>query len=163
MPSEYSNLNFHDKYDLANWKEKCEDQRKIALTYPAYDPKMATVREYQFNIGPWRIVFYLEVWDKKPMWVGGASIQEHVGYETVTVDSGLYKGLRAEVPQDALLATSSWVSEHFEQARFILAEVFGDILKPGDKFQPAQEAIGLFTMQWRTPYAGKLSWNRSQH
>jgi hypothetical protein len=163
VPSQFSNLNFYNDADIATWKERCADQRKIAEEYPAYDPRMALVEEYQFNIGPWRLVFYLEVWGKKPMWHGGASIQEQVAYETVTITEGMYAGTKMEVPQDALLAVSSWMPEHFEQARYILAEVFGPILKPGDKFQPAEETRGLFTLQWRTPYRGKRNWQEKQH
>jgi len=158
MPSSYSNLNFSNRADIKRWKHKCEEQRRIALKWPAFDKRMLTCEEYHFSIGPWQLVFCLEIFDK-PMWVGSASIQEQIAYETYTGEHGE----RFEVPQDALLSVSSWVPEHFEQARYILAEVFGDILRPGDKFQPAKETEGLFTFQWRVPYEGEHFWKKHLH
>lgn len=158
MPSQWSNLNFRSKRDLSTWKDKCAEQRKIAKQWPAYDKRMITCEEYQFAIGPWHLVFCLEIFSK-PAWVGSASIQEEVAYETVT---GAH-GEKFEVPQDALLAVSSWHSEHFEQARFILAEVFGDILRPGDKHQPALEKRGLMTLQWVVPYEGERFWLKNMN
>lgn len=151
-------LDFADRADIRRWKKTCEDHRKIAERWPAYDRRMINVEEYKMELGPWRLVFCLEIWNK-PMWHGSASIQEQIAYETVTGPSGE----KLEVPQDALLAISSWVPEHYEQARFILAEMFGPILRSGDKHQPAQEFIGLFTLQWRVPYEGEPKWKNRQN
>lgn len=162
MPSEFSNLNFVDKFDLANWREKCADQRKIALTCPAFDPRMSSVQEYGFKIGPWSLRLVLEIWKRPYLWHASAAIVEHVSYETIAVDEGIYKGLKVEVPQDALLAVSSWVDEHFQQARFLMAEMMGEYLRPGDKHQPAEEHVGLWALHWRIPFDGPKTWKKRQ-
>jgi len=151
-------LDFVARWDIANWKRMCADHRAIAERWPAYDKRMVGVEDYWFKLGPWRICFMLEIWDK-PLWVGSVSIQEQIGYESV----GLENGGRIEVPQDAMLAISSWVPEHFEQARFILGELFGPILRPGDDHQPAMEFQGLMTFQHRVPYEGPHFWKTKQH
>lgn len=163
MPSSYSNLNFHDRWDLANWKEKCADQRKIAEEWPAYDPKMLGVEEYGWKIGPWSVRLTLDIWKKPYMWHASAAIVEHVAYETVTVNEGIYKGVSMEVPQDALLAVSSWVEEHHQQARFLLNEMLGPILRPDDKQQQALEHDGLWAKQVLVKYEGNAPWRKRQH
>lgn len=150
-------LDFLDGGDIANWKQMAEDHRKIAEEYPAFSRAMVNVEDYWFKLGPWRIGFMLEIWSA-PMWVGSASIQEQIAFETVEMENGQ----KIEVPQDALLAVSSWTPEHFEQARFILGEVFGPILRPADDHQPALEFRGLMTMQWRVPFEGEKTWIRRQ-
>jgi hypothetical protein len=151
-------LDFLDSMDLSRWKEMAMDHRKIAAAYPCYDRRMISVEDYWFKLGPWRIGFCLEIWSL-PMWVGSASIQEQIGYETIELEG---KG-KIEVPQDALLSISSWTPEHFEQARFILGETFGPILRPGDDHQQALEYRGLFTLQHRVKYEGDMPWKRHQH
>lgn len=153
------NLNFIAKWDIETFKAKCADQRKIAQRYPAYDRRMGTVQEFHWRLGPWSLMFMLEVWKKPYHWHGSAAIMEQIGYETVTGTLGM----KYEVPQDALLATKEWIDEHYEQARFILGEVFGDILRPGDKHQPATEYIGLTAMHWLVPYEGKKTWLTHQN
>ncbi len=163
MASDYSNLNFFNGADVSRWKEQCEEQRKVALTYPAYDVKMGSVEEYGWKLGPWSLRLVLEIWKRPYMWHGSAACIEHIGYETVTADEGMYKGAKFEIPQDALLATRSWEPEHLQQARYILGELFGSILTPGDKHQLVQETLGLWAMHWRTKYIGKETWKEKQH
>ncbi len=151
-------LDFLDKHDLGNWRQMCADHRAIAERWPAYDRRMVSVEDYWFKLGPWRIGFCLEIWNK-PIWVGSVSIQEQIGYETVELNNKA----RIEVPQDALLSISSWVPEHFEQARFILGELFGPILRPNDPHQAALEFSGLMTFQWRVPYEGDKRWLKKLH
>lgn len=151
-------LDFWDSRDLSSWKKMAEDHRSIARRWPAYDKRMCMVEDYWFKLGPWRVCFLLEIWDK-PLWVGSISIQEQIGYETVELENKQ----KIEVPQDALLAVSSWSPEHFEQARFILGEVFGNILRPGDQHQPALEFRGLMTFEWRVPYEGVKFWLKHQN
>ena len=163
MPSQYSNLNFVDKCDLANWKERCADQRKIAESWPAYDPRMIMCEDYYWKIGPWSVGLVLWIWQKPFMWDASATIAEHIGYETVAMDQGMYKGAKVEVPQDAMLAVSSWHPEHHEQARFLLNEILGPILRPGDKLQQATEVDTLFSKQALVRYEGDQPWKRKQH
>lgn len=151
-------LNFFNNPDIARWKERCAEQRKIAETYPAFDKRMVTVEEYRWTLGPWTIMFMLEIWDK-PVWRASVSIQEQIAYETVELENKA----KIEVPQDALLAVSSWVPEHFEQARFILGEVFGPILRPGDDHQKALEFQGLMCLQWIIPFEGEKTWLKRQN
>lgn len=152
-------LDFVAQWDLSNWKKMAEDHRRIAATYPAFDRQMVScVEDYYFKLGPWRVGFMLEVWSK-PVWVGSTSIQEQIGYETVELNNKQ----KIEVPQDALLSITSWTPEHFEQARFILAGVFGPILRPGDDHQPALEYRGLMTFQWRVPFEGEKHWLKHLH
>jgi hypothetical protein len=157
MPS--NNLNFANKFDVARFKAKCEDQRRIATKWPAYDARMAGVDVFGWLLGPWSLRFMLEVWQKPFVWHGSAAILEQIGYTTETGKLGM----KYEVPQDAMLSTSSWVEEHKEQARFILAEIFGEILRPNDKFQPANETIGLLCMHWHVLYEGKKYWLSRQN
>lgn len=169
MASDYSNLNFADQYDVANWKAKCEEQRRIAQRWPAYDPRMSTVEDYGWKLGPWSLRLVLEVWKSRRnelgnyVWHGSVACIDQIGYETVTINEGMHKGTKFEIPQDALLAVKSWEPEHFQQARYILAEMFGPILRPGDDHQQAVETLGLFTMQWRVKYEGPETWKQQQH
>ena len=150
-------LNFSDRHDISRWRERCAEQRKIAEEYPAFDKRMVTVEEYQWNLGPWRIIFCLEIWSA-PRWNASVSIQEEVAHETVELGNGQ----KAEIPQDAMLMLSSWSPEHFEQAKFILGEVFGPILRPGDDHQKALEFHGLNALHWIVPYEGERPWIRKQ-
>ncbi len=163
MPSQYSNLNFHDKYDLEKWRERCAEQRGIAQQWPAYDARMSSVDEYGFRIGPWSLRLILEIWQKPYMWHSSAAIFEHIGYETMAISEGMYRGGKVEVPQDALLAVKSWVPEHFEQARYLMAEALGPELKAGDKFQVAEEHQGLWCLHWRIKYQEPEKWKEKQH
>jgi hypothetical protein len=163
MPSQYSNLNFHNRADLRRWKKQCEHHRHISQTWPAYDPRMSGVEEYGWKLGPWSLRLVLEIWNKPYWWHASAAILEEVGRETVPFDRGPLAGSKAEVPQDALLAVSSWHPEHFEQARYIMAEMLGPELKAGDKFQSAEERRGLWALHWRVQYQGKETWIKQQH
>lgn len=155
-----NNLNFSDRMDVRRFKKKCEDQRRIAEKWPAYDRRMAAVEEYCWTMGPWRLIFMLETWSK-PVWHGSASVQEEIGTQTIVQSK--WGSEAVEIPQDALLATQSWHPEHFEQARFILAEVFGPILRPGDDHQRALETVGLMALHHQVPYEGERYWIRNQH
>ena len=150
-----SDLSFVDQWDIARFKKKCVDQRRIAEQWPAYDRNMALVDEYRWRLGPWALSFMLEVW-AEPVWHGSAAILETIGYTTVDPK------WRTEIPQDALLSINSWVPEHFEQARFILAEIFGPILKPGDQHQPALETKGVMALHWHVKYEGNRPWRKYQ-
>ncbi len=163
MPSTYSNLNFSDKYDLEKWQLRCAEQRAVAQQWPAYDRRMSSVDEYGFKIGPWSLRLVLEIWRKPYIWHSSAAIFEQIGYESVNIDKGFYAGSKVEVPQDALLAVTSWVPEHFEQARYLMAEALGPELKAGDKFQAAEEHQGLWALHWNVKYQGPERWKRKQH
>ena len=152
------NLDFADRLDIDTFKAKCRDQREIARRWPAYDPRMVGVEEFGWRLGPWSLRFALEIWGE-PRWHGSAAVLEEIGSETLDIGNGA----KVDVPQDALLAVSSWSPEHFEQARFILAETFGPILRPHDKFQPALETMGLWCMHWQIPYEGARFWKKQQN
>lgn len=163
MSSDYANLNFHNRADIRRWQKLCEDQRRIALKWPAYDPRMSGVEEYGFRLGPWSLRLLLEIWAKSYWWHASAACIHQVGYETVPFDSGPLAGSRVEVPQDALIAVQSWEPEHFEQARYLMAEMVGPYLKAGDKFQPAEERRGLWALHWKIKYEGEESWRKHQN
>ena len=152
-----TNLDFVARWDLDRFKKKCEDQRKLAEKWPAYDKRMAFVEDYRWQMGPWALAFMLETWGKEPVWHGSAAVVELVGHTTVD------HKLRMEVPQEALLATTSWDPEHFRQARYILAEVFGPILRPGDKHQPALETKALWALHHHVKHEGERTWLKLQH
>jgi hypothetical protein len=66
-------LDFADRLDIDTFKKKCEDQRKIAKRWPAYDIRMATVEDYAWLLGPWSLRFMLEVWKAPFMWHGSVA------------------------------------------------------------------------------------------
>jgi hypothetical protein len=152
-------LNFWDQKDIGKWKERCAEQRKIAETYPAYDLRMSSVDEYGWTLGPWSLRLVLEIWQKPFMWHASAAIVEQIGYESVTLNSRQ----KVELPQDALLSVSAWVPEHYEQARFVLAEMLGPALRPNDDSQRAEEYLGLWAMHHRVKYEGDRPWRKLQH
>lgn len=161
--SSYNNLNFHGRADRRRFERICEDQRRIALRYPAYDRRMSGVEEYGTKIGPWSLRLLLETWTKPYWWHASAACFHQVGYETVPFDLGPLAGARVEVPQDALIAVQSWEPEHYEQARYIMAQLLGPYLKPGDKFQPAEERRGLWALHWKVRFEGPETWKNQQN
>lgn len=163
MPSEYSNLNFHNRADFKRWKKQCEEQRRIAQKWPAYNPRMGNVEEYGWRLGPWSVRLTLEIWRKPYVWHCSAAIFEQVALETVVFDNGPMAGAKVEVPQDALLMMSSWHYEHYEQARYIMGEALGPELKPGDNHQPAMEFRGNCALHWLVKYEGPETWRNAQH
>lgn len=156
--SDWSNLNFSGDWDVQTFKAKCEDQRKIANRWPAYDPRMGTVEEYQWFMGPWHLTFMLETWTKRPMWHGSAACIVQVG--TRTVKMGKFK---VEEPRDDFLDIRRWEPEHYEQARFILAEVFGPIIRPNDDNQRVQERTGAWGLHHYVLYEGPKFWLKHQN
>jgi hypothetical protein len=142
-------LDFAGSWDIQAFRRKCAKQRKLATRYPAYDKNMAFVEEYRWRMGPWSLCFQLESWRQPAVWHGSAAVMEQIGYETLDLEG------RIEVPQDALLATSSWSPEHFEQARYILATIFGPLIRPGDDHQDALESTGLWALHVHLKYEGE--------
>lgn len=134
-----SNLDFVANWDLEGFKRQCVEQRALALRYPAYDKGMAQVEEYHWRLGDWSLGFMLETWGD-PLWHGSAAVLD-VPYKTDPT-------LRLEVPKPQPLFIDDWDADHFAQARFLLAEMFGPIIRPGDNSQRAQEALGALAMHW---------------
>lgn len=151
-------LDFIAKWDVDTWKERCADQRKIAERYPAYDVKMVDCEEYGWKLGPWSLRLTLEIWQKPFVWHASAAIVEQIGWQTV----GGSPEKPMEVPEEALLATSSWIDDHRDQARFILGEMMSGILRAGDKHQPAREFVGLWAMHHTVNYEGDRPWTKRQ-
>ena len=71
------------------------------------------------------------------------------------LDVWLRKGLPS-VPKPRILFTRDWDRDHKAQARFLLAEMFGPILKPGDKYQQADETLDDLEMHWTVSYTCSL-------
>ena len=157
MPSSYSNLNFHDRADIAKWREKCADQLKIAQTYPCYDVRMCEVEQFGFKIGPWSLRLTLEIFEKPYMWHGSAAVIEQIGYETVHSKMG-----DLGIPQDALLSRSSWHPEHEQQADFLLNGMFGDLIRAGDNSQQILVFDGLWGRHIKFRYEGAETWKKRQ-
>lgn len=161
-----SSLDFVARWDIEAFKAKCSDQREVAKRWPAYDRRMGLCEEYGWQLGPWLLTFCLEVWRPQAVWHGSAAVTEEI-WQTVigkTATRGpISKPIKYEVPVRALLDSKDWILEHKEQARFILAEVFGDILRPGDAHQPATEIMGPWTMHWYIPHDGPKFWQKNLH
>jgi hypothetical protein len=149
-------LDFIAKWDIESFKKKCAKQRGIAQRFPAYDRNMVLIDEYRWKMGPWHLMFMLETWNKRrQVWHGSAAVLELIGHTPVEdVPEQRDLKYKLEVPQEAWLATCSWEPEHFEQARYILAEVFGPILRPGDDHQQALETTGLWSLHHHLKYEG---------
>ena len=158
-----TNLDFANRADIKRWKQKCEDQRRIAVKWPAFDPRMCLVEEYGWTLGPWQLRLTLEIWQKPYMWHGSAAIIEQIGLETATATEGQFKGMKYEIPQDALLARSSWHPEHEAQAMFILNGMFGDLIRAGDDSQQVQVFDGLWARHLRFKYEGEATWLKRMH
>ena len=165
MPSSFSNLNFLDRADRRRWQRMCQDARNIAREYPAYDYRMMMCEEYARQLGPWYTIFALETFLKKPCWVGSASILEQVGERRIVIPDGPLKGGFYDAPKDEYLTIAQWEPEHFEQARFLLAELFGELIRPGDDSQRCEETAlpQMHTMIWQVPYEGPKYWQERQH
>lgn len=155
MASDYANLNFHNRADIRRWQRICEEQREIALKWPAFDPGMIGVEEYRFILGPWRLCMLLEIWQKPYLWHTTACCVHQVGFQTV--------GLKLEVPEDRLIGIREWLPEHFEQARFLMAHMLGPYLRSGDKFQQVQESQDPIELHWRLRYEGPETWKNQQN
>jgi hypothetical protein len=159
MPSAYSNLNFHNRADIKRWKHQCAEQRRIALTWPAYDRGMLMVEEYGWKLGPWSLRLVLEIWQKPYFWHASAACFEQIAFETVTGPNGE----RFEVPQDALLKRDSWEPEHVEQADFILNEILGEFTRADDNSQQILIFDGLWARHMKLKFEGEETWKTKQH
>ena len=62
-----------------------------------------------------------------------------------------------------MLALRSWERIHFEQARYILAECLGPLLRPGDSHQQAKETRGTVSLHWELPFEGERTWLKNQN
>lgn len=114
-------------------------------------------------LGPWRAIFLLATYLPKSEWQGSVSLLEQVGYKRVIIPDGKFKGGWFDRPDDEYLPLKQWEREHWEQARFILAELFGDIIRPGDNSQRAVEVDSENVLAWRVPYEGEPKWLSTQN
>ena len=158
MASDYQNLNFANVRDITTWKERCAEQRKIALEWPAFDPQMSSIEEYGWKLGPWSLRLVLEIWKKPYMWHGSAAVIEHIGYEMVDTNVG-----KIGVPQDALLSRTSWHPEHEQQADFLLNGMFGGLIRANDKSQQILVFDGLWGRHIKFRYEGAETWKKKQN
>lgn len=163
MASQFSNLSFWDRADRRRWKVACEDARRIAKQWPAYHPRMIMVEEYQRRLGPWRTIFCLETYLPRPCWTGSASILEQVAERRIVIPSGRLKGGYFDAPDDDYLMVKQWEPQHFEQARFLLAELFGELIRPGDNNQRCEESQSDHLLVWRVPFEGPKYWMERQN
>ena len=159
MPSAYSNLNFHNRADIRRWKDKCAEQRRIALKWPPYDERMSSVEEYGWTLGPWSLRLVLEIWQKPYMWHASVACVEEISLETIKMENGG----TFDVPQDALLARQSWHPEHVEQADFILNEMLGDLIRANDNSQQVLVYDGLWARHHKLKYEGEAVWRKTQN
>lgn len=163
MSSQYSNLNFYDRADRRRWARICHDQRRIAKKWPAYHWRMAMCQDYYRQLGPWRMQFMLVTFTFKPEWRGSVLLFEETAYKSVVLAKGPLVGSKVEMPQDEPLPLKDWDNEHWEQARFILSELFSDIIRPGDNNQRCLEVSQPMTLVWVVPYEGPQYWMEMQH
>lgn len=147
-----SDLSFSAQWDLETFKNQCELQRSIAAASPIVTKQRNRLGKYRWRLGPWRLCFVLETW-VDPLWHGSVYVYEEVGYKTVD------HKLRLEMPEDKALFTDDWTPRHFEQARFLLAEMFGPIIRPG-KDQQVLESVALLGLHWHTRFEGSGTWQR---
>ena len=128
---------------------------------------MSGVEEYHWRVGPWGLGFMLETWERKPLeddplppgplWHGDVMIREETDYRTIDVHR------RIEVPQFHLLSIQEWEPTHYEQAKFLLAEMFGPILRSGDQHQGALQILGSTAMHWYVRHEGPVRSGRFEH
>ena len=140
-----SNLDFIAQWDIDEFKTRCVTQREFAERHPAYTKTMWRDRNYHWSVGGWGCCFMLETWGEVPLWHGSVSILED-NYQTIDCK------LRLEVPRARLLPTCDWDRDHFDQARFLLAEMFGPIIRPNDNSQRAMDTTGLYGLHWTVDY-----------
>lgn len=137
-----SNLDFIAGWDIGEFKRQCIAHREVARRFPAYDKEMATLDDYHWILGDWSLSFLLETW-AKPVWHGSVAVLD-VPYKVNTI-------IRVDLPAPQPLWTKDWDEDHFKQARFLLAEMFGPILRPGDKSQHATDTVGPMALHWHVP------------
>jgi hypothetical protein len=138
------NLDFVADWDLDAFKKDCENHRVLAKFSPVVDKNMVLWPEYHWRLGRWHLAFMKEVW-RRPVWHGSVTVFDEVGHRLVDVKR------RLEVPHDEWLTTTDWEPKHLDQARFLLAQMFGPILRPNDKHQPALETRAFKALHWHIP------------
>lgn len=122
------------------WKAKCQQQRTIARFAPCYTPVACLDPCYRWSReGRWHLSLTLETWCAPPVWHATAALLEDLKH------SDNEWGM----PEQGLLATQVWDTEQQEQARHLLADAMGEILRPNDESQQAEEIKGLFCLHWR--------------
>ena len=122
------------------WKAHCARQRDIARFAPCYAPIQCVHPRYRWTReGRWHLTFTLETWCAPPVW-----------HATVVLLEDL-KGTENKwgMPEQGLLATSVWDIAQWDEARHLLADAMGEILRPNDDSQQAEEVVGLFGTHWR--------------
>lgn len=124
------------------WRQVCKAQRQMAQAFPCYVPLMVFEDRFQWQYTDrWVIKFVLETWCAPARWHGSIVL-----FEDVPNTENQY-GL----PQKAHLPPSQWTPEHFQEARALLADVFGPILRPGDNSQKALDYTGPDCLHWVVP------------
>lgn len=133
------------KHGIEHWKRTCKEARGLARRYQCYQPDLIRHPIFRGKVGPYSICFTCNTWETPATYVGSIAVLEQIGWQT-----GKLWGMPAgvEIPQDAMLAVESWSKEHFDAARELLSDLFGDILKPNDDSQRAIENRGLMALSW---------------
>lgn len=159
MASDYQNLSFHNRADIKRWRDICAEQRRVALRWPAYDPRMSSIEEYGFRLGPWSLRLVLEIWKKPYLWHASAACIHHIGYETFHGE----RGETFEIPKDELIERAKWLPEHVEQADFLLNGIIGDLIRAEDNSQQVSIYDALYARHLTLKYEGEELWRTKQH
>ncbi len=122
------------------WKAECAQHRIIAQLAPCYTPIACVHPRYRWSWGErWHLTLTLETWSDPPVWhTTAALLEDLIGSEN---EWGM--------PEQGLLATQAWDVTQWEEARHLLADALGEILRPNDDSQEAEEIKGLFGLHWR--------------
>lgn len=127
------------------WLETCQRQRLVARAAPCLTNGDKQLPQYYFRHldtdREWSLSMTLEVSTSGLVWHGCASVLQDV-------PTG---GPFAAVEQ-RLLPLQLWTKEHFTDARAILADLFGELIRPNDNSQEAHELRAWVVLHWFIPY-----------
>jgi hypothetical protein len=138
------NLNEEER---ARWKETCRIQRDIARRHPAYDPRMLSLADYHCQLGPWHLVLTHDTFLTPSQWHGSVSFMKDIGDETVYGKDGqpIF-----EVPQQGMLAVTSWAREEYDTARDLLGQLFGPLIHHQDQRVIESHGKDAMVLNWFT-------------
>jgi len=160
-----SNLDFIADWDVEAFKADCIAHRLLADAWPVTDTRMVQNRDYHWKVGRWRLTFMQDAWPevvskwKSGVWHGSASVYDEVGHRTLIE----VKKQRIEAPYDKWLSTDEWEPHHFDEARFLLATMFGPIIRPKDNSQRAVETRAFKALHWQVPVDGGQLWTEKKY
>lgn len=128
------------------WRDACQRQRIIARTCLCADAAQSldpqyTVRHHMED-QEWAVGLTLELINFQPVWHGWVSVLQDLPMQRGTWGA----------PERRYLPTHLWQREHFDNARDLLGDVFGPLIRPKDDQQEAHESKGNTSLHWLIPF-----------